>query len=240
MSMKKSLKRTLWGVGILLGIIVIGAAVFIINFLIQTKKMTPSETGPINDSVWCVKDKFVNAFIFKGKIGYLMVDAGFGKNSFNLELKKLNIKPDQITTLLLTHTDGDHTGAVPLFKNIDIYMHRDEEQMINGINGKSKYFKTKWKYGPYKLLNNNDTLLIDGLKIVIYHSPGHTPGSCCYKIGNDYFITGDNLIVTDGKYEHFVEAFNMDTFRQIESMKSLPNPSYFKYILTSHYGVVKN
>lgn len=238
--MKKPLKRILWGVGILLGIIVIGASVFLINFITETKKMTPAETGAINDSVWCIRDKFVNAFIFKGKNSYLMVDAGFGKKNFSKELDKLHISPGQITTLLLTHTDGDHIGAVSLFKNIAIYMHRDEEQMINGTTGKTKFAKTKWKYGPYKLLNNKDTLLIDGLKIKVLHTPGHTPGSCCYIIGKDYFATGDNLIVKDGKYEHFVEAFNMNTPLQLESIKQLPDPSKFKYILTGHFGVVKN
>jgi hypothetical protein len=42
----------------------------------------------------------------------------------------------------------------------------------------------------------------------------------------------------DGKYEHFVEKF-MNTLQQIESLKSLPDPSTFKYILTGHYGVAK-
>jgi glyoxylase-like metal-dependent hydrolase (beta-lactamase superfamily II) len=119
-------------------------------------------------------------------------------------------------------------------------MHKDEKQMIDGTTGKTKFSKTRWKYGPYKLLNNNDTLLIDGLKIKILHTPGHTPGSCCYIIGTDYLATGDNLIVKNRKFEHFEEAFNMNTLQQIESIKLLPSPSLFKYILTGHHGVIKN
>ena len=57
-------------------------------------------------------------------------------------------------------------------------------------------------------------------------------------IGNDYLASVDNLIMKDGKYEHFVEKF-MNTLQQIESLKSLPDPSTFKYILTGHYGVAK-
>jgi len=119
-------------------------------------------------------------------------------------------------------------------------MHHDEEQMINGTTGKTKFSKTKWKYGPYTLLANNDTLTIDGLKIKILHTPGHTPGSSCYIIGRDYLATGDNLVVKDGKYEHFIEMFNMNTAQQVESLKILPDPSSFKYILTGHHGVVRN
>jgi glyoxylase-like metal-dependent hydrolase (beta-lactamase superfamily II) len=201
--------------------------------------MTPSETGALNDSVWCIKDHYVNAYIFKGKNGYIMIDAGIAKKNFNLELIRIGIKSKKISAIFLTHTDGDHIGAIGLFKNVKIYMDKDEEQMINGTTGKTKFSKTKWKFGPYTLLNNNDTLTIDGLKIRIIETPGHTPGSSCYIIGNDYLCSGDNLIMKDGKYEHFVEKFNMNTSKQVESLKSLPDPSSFKYILTGHYGVVK-
>jgi glyoxylase-like metal-dependent hydrolase (beta-lactamase superfamily II) len=237
--MNKLVKRSLWGIGILLGLIVIAAAVFVINFVLATQKMTPAETSAINDSVFVVKDRFVNAYIFKGKKSYLMVDAGFSEKNFLAELNKLAIAPEQITTILLTHSDGDHIGSIGLYKNPKIYMHKDEEQMINGQTAKMGPFKTKWKYGTYTLFNSNDTLTIDGLKIKVIHTPGHTPGSVCFVINNDYLLTGDNLIYSNGKYEHFVEKFNMDTPRQIESLKLLPEPKSFRYILTGHHGVTK-
>jgi glyoxylase-like metal-dependent hydrolase (beta-lactamase superfamily II) len=237
--MKKPVKRILWVVATIFGLIVIAAIIFLLNFMSATKSMTPAETAAINDSVWSIKDRFVNAFIFKGEKSYLMIDAGLGRKKFRQELDKLGINPDDISAILLTHTDGDHTGSIGLYKNAAIYMHRDEEQMINGTTGKSKFSKTKWKYGPYKLLEDNDTLTIDGLKLKIIHTPGHTPGSACYIIGKDYLATGDNLILESGRYGHFIEQFNMDTPQQIESLKVLPPPGDFKYILTAHNGVEK-
>ena len=238
--MKKPLRITLWIVAALLGLIIIGAAIFIINFINATKDMTPGETVAINDSVWCIRDRYVNCYIFRGKKDYLIVDAGIGGKNFINEMKKTGISPDQVKTLLLTHTDGDHIGATGLFKNATIYMHKDEEQMINGTTGKMKYFKTIWKYGPYTLLSGNDTLTIDGLKIKIIYTPGHTPGSSCYVIGKDYLVTGDNLTVNSGVFDHFNEKFNMDTPRQVESLKSVPASGSFKYILTGHGGVIRN
>ena len=237
--MKKPVKWILRGFVVVAALLFIGAIVFLYSFLKATKAMTPGETMAINDSVWCIKDRFVNAYIFKGMDSFLIVDAGISKKRFNGELKKLGINPDQITAILLTHADGDHIGAISLFNNPAIYMHHDEEQMINGTTGKTKYSKTKWKYGPYTLLNSNDTLTIDGLKIKILHTPGHTPGSSCYIIGNEYLVTGDNLIVSNGRYEHFTERFNMDTPLQIESLKLLPASESFQYILTGHHGIVK-
>jgi glyoxylase-like metal-dependent hydrolase (beta-lactamase superfamily II) len=238
--MNKLLKITLWSAGIVVGLVLIVAIVFLFNFISATKAMTPGETQSINDSVWCVRDKFVNAFIFKGKDGYILIDAGISEKNFRNELAKTGIQPDQITTLLLTHTDGDHIGATGLFRNAAIYLHKDEEQMINGTTGKTKFSKTKWKYGPYKLLGSDETVILNGIKVKIIHTPGHTPGSSCFIIGEDYLVTGDNLIVQKGKYVHFVEKFNMDTPEQEESLKILPDASTFKYIMTGHNGIVKN
>jgi glyoxylase-like metal-dependent hydrolase (beta-lactamase superfamily II) len=126
-----------------------------------------------------------------------------------------------------------------LYKNAEVCLHRDEEQMINGTNGKSKFSKIKWKYGPYRLHEDSDILSVDCLKIRVIHTPGHTPGSACFIVGSDYLVSGDNLIVKNGKYDHFIEKFNMDTPEQIESLKILPPPETFKYILTAHYGVIK-
>lgn len=111
--------------------------------------------------------------------------------------------------------------------------------MINGTISKKSFIKPVWKYGPYTLLSNDSILTINGLKIKIIHTPGHTPGSSCYAIGNDYLATGDNLSVINGEYAPLPERFNMDTDLQIESLKHLPPVKSFKYILTSHYGWIK-
>jgi glyoxylase-like metal-dependent hydrolase (beta-lactamase superfamily II) len=237
--MKKTVKRILWISGFVIGLIIIAAIAFLIYFLSATKGMTPAETKAINDSVYCIKDGFVNAFIFKTGNDCILFDAGMREKRFASEMKSLGISPDMITTVLLTHTDGDHIGAMGLFEGCAVYMHRDEEQMINGQNSKGP-FRTIWKYGPYKLLNSNDTLLIGGLRIKIIHTPGHTPGSSCFTVNDNYLITGDNITVVNGKPEHFVKMFNMDTGKQIESIKALPELNNFKYILTAHHGVFKN
>lgn len=238
--MNKPVRIAFWSIGIILGLILIIAIIFMINFISATRAMTPAETQSLNDSVWCIKDRFVNAYIFKGSDGYLMVDAGISRKNFSRELSKTGILPEQIKSLLLTHTDGDHIGATGLLKNAEIYMHKDEEQMINGTMGKTKFSKPIWKYGPYKLLNNNENITLNGLNIIIIHTPGHTPGSSCYVIGQDYLVTGDNLVIVNGKFEHFVDKFNMDTQQQVSSLKVLHDPVTYKYILTGHNGIIRN
>jgi hydroxyacylglutathione hydrolase len=237
--------KDLYKTGILVAVVIAGIAlIIIISSYVKSRKeanaMMPSETSALNDSVWCIRDRFVNAYIFKGKDGYVMFDAGIGKKNFNKQMDKLDLKPKKVTAIFLTHTDTDHTGSLSLFKNAILYMHRDEEQMINGKTGKTKNSKNKWKNGPYTLVNDKDSLNINGLQIRVILTPGHTTGSVCFIVGKVYLVSGDILSVKAGKFSQFTEKFNMNTRQQIESLKKLPDPSDFRYILTGHYGVVRN
>ena len=239
-AMMKKGKKILLGIAVLLGIILASGGWFVLQFYLGTRGMTPDDTARIDDSAFSIRDSFVNAFVFKGKTGYLMVDAGMNEKTVKDELAKLNIPPEQVSALLLTHTDGDHIGATALLKNAKIYMHREEEQMVNGQKGKFFFMRTKWKYGPYTLIDSNETLSTDGLNVRVIHTPGHTPGSCCYLIDGRYLATGDNLAYKSGRFEHFVDFFNMDTHRQEESIKALPDLKSVRYILTAHHGVIQN
>jgi len=101
--------------------------------------------------------------------------------------------------------------------------------------------KNKWsmeKYQPYNLIRSDEILNINVFQVKVLHTPGHTPGSCCFIVNDDYLLTGDNLLVKDGKYVHFFDMVNMDTEKQIESIKNLPEPTQFEYILTGHTGII--
>lgn len=233
--MKKIVKGIVGFAGIILGILVILVILFAIRFSKMSKLMSPSETMAINDSVFCIRDRFVNAYVFRGNTGYLMIDACLSQNNVASALESLGIDAGKVHTMILTHTDGDHTGALPLFPGANVWMHREEEQMINGTTAKGP-MKTKWKYGEYSLFDSDQVIEVDGLTVKVMHVPGHTPGSCCFAIGNDYLVTGDNLLYKEGRFEHFIEMVNMDTQEQAESLKLLPAPENFRYILTGHNG----
>ena len=45
---------------------------------------------------------------------------------------------------------------------------------------------------PEILLNDSDTVSFGNLKFEVLHTPGHTPGSLCFKVGR-YLISGDTI-----------------------------------------------
>lgn len=237
--MKKTTKKILTGLIIVIGLVFLSAGYLGVRFYLATRNLSPSATCQINDSVFCIKDSFANAYLFRGDSGYLLIDAGIDEERFKTELAKLKIRPSEIRYIVLTHTDNDHIAAMGIFNPRKIYLHKDEEQMVNGQNGKLPLVRVKWKYAPYTLFNSDDTLRLNGIPLRVYHTPGHTPGSCCFLAGRDYLITGDNVIFREGKYGPLDDIFNMDTKLQERSIQKLPAPSTVKYLLTSHHGVIR-
>lgn len=236
--MKKPLKVILISLAGILGLVLIFVIIMIIRYSYATKQMKPDETHAINDTVFCIRDKYVNAYLFRGYEGYMMIDAGINKERVEEELTRLEINPDDILTVILTHSDPDHAGGLTAFRNAKVFMHEDEKQMVTGETARF-FFKSRWKTHNYNLIKTDEILNINVFQVKVLHTPGHTPGSCCYIVNDDYLLTGDNLIMEEDKYVNFFDIINMDTKKQIESLKNLPEPSQFEYILTSHTGITK-
>jgi glyoxylase-like metal-dependent hydrolase (beta-lactamase superfamily II) len=91
----------------------------------------------------------------------------------------------QITDILLTHTHSDHINAMrPLIEQFTPHVHISPAE--------ASYWQQPC--GNLQLHQDGDTLTIGETEIRVIHTPGHTPGSTCYQLGN-HAITGDTLFV---------------------------------------------
>ena len=102
-----------------------------------------------------------------------------------------------IKKIFLTHGHFDHMLALGELKkktNAKIYIHKDdapylEDYKLNLIGEEHKdYFFPKADV----LLSDGDTIKMDNIEIKVIHTPGHTVGSVCYKLG-DVLVSGDTL-----------------------------------------------
>jgi glyoxylase-like metal-dependent hydrolase (beta-lactamase superfamily II) len=83
--------------------------------------------------------------------------------------------------VLLTHDHYDHTGViVSIRKRLKVPLATHEA---------SSY---QLKTPPDIYLNDGDSLTLGKLKVDILHTPGHTPGSLCFRIGR-YLFAGDTI-----------------------------------------------
>lgn len=91
----------------------------------------------------------------------------------------------QITRVLLTHSHYDHVNHLDeLLAHCDAQVHLAEAE-ANFWGKRAKNFHVH---------QDNDMILLGATEITLWHTPGHTPGSLCFHLG-DYLLTGDTLFV---------------------------------------------
>ncbi len=90
------------------------------------------------------------------------------------------LKGSDIKYILLTHNHMDHTGALPELRSklkAPLAVHAAD---TGGLPP------------PEILLSDGDTVSFGNVKLNVLHTPGHTPGSLCFKTGK-YLISGDTI-----------------------------------------------
>jgi len=83
--------------------------------------------------------------------------------------------------ILLTHNHFDHTGALS-------ELHSSLKVPLAAHASDSGNLPSK----PEMMLNDGDTIPVGELTIEVIHTPGHTPGSLCFKVGH-YLMSGDTI-----------------------------------------------
>ena len=90
-----------------------------------------------------------------------------------------------IKHLIITHSHPDHINGVEEMLNktdARIYIHKAE----------AEFHKAMWS--NMVKTDGGDTLSIGDVTITFVHTPGHTPGSQCFSIG-DKLVSGDTLFI---------------------------------------------
>lgn len=238
--MNKIVRKVLIGLGIIIGLLVMVVGGFFYKFSSETSKMTPMETGKVSEHGYAIKDEFVNMYLIKDSLGYIAIDAGKDLKIIATELKKLNIKPEEVIAILLTHSDMDHVAGIPLFPNAKLYMARNEVKMLNGEKQKVPGYNNSISRTDYILLDDKQTFEIGKHKIICILTEGHTSGSMCFQVNDKYLFTGDILSLHDGKLSQSVKFFDLDHDMATKSISKITNIPNVEYILTSHWGISKD
>lgn len=83
--------------------------------------------------------------------------------------------------ILLTHNHMDHIGALAQLRTelkVALAAHASDTGNLTSP--------------PEILLHDGDMISLGGLKLNVLHTPGHTPGSLCFRVGRN-LISGDTI-----------------------------------------------
>lgn len=100
--------------------------------------------------------------------------------------------------VLLTHGHFDHMMAAEALQQrygISVYALREEKALLEnpGMNLSGLWAKP-YSFTPDQWVTDGEELSLAGFFIHVFHTPGHTAGSCCYYIKEEHVLfSGDTL-----------------------------------------------
>ena len=119
--------------------------------------------------------------------------------------------------ILLTHDHFDHTGVIVSLRSrlkVPLAAHELDSYQL--------------KTPPEILLKDGDSLKLGNLKIEVLHTPGHTPGSLCFRIGK-YLFAGDTIFPggpgrteTPEDFKQIIASITQKIFRLPDDTMLLP------------------
>lgn len=112
-------------------------------------------------------------------------------------IRALGERGAALELILLTHGHFDHIGSVAELRRetgAPVCIHGSDAPMLTDARlNLSGYFGSPAVQCPAeRLLAGGDEIAFAGKSIRVLHTPGHTPGSCCYLLGERLF-SGDTL-----------------------------------------------
>ena len=188
------------------------------------------EIGPMQNYTYIIGDKKSREVA--------IVDPAWDIESL---LKHLDEKDYKLTAALATHYHPDHVGGSFSGHNVEgvaelmaarpvkVYANKHEADGIKKV--------TEISESDLVRVESGDTLSLGEIEVEFLHTPGHTPGSQCFRIKNT-LVSGDTLFINGCGRVDLPGSNSDDMFASMRKLADLPDDTL---LLPGHnYGHVPN
>lgn len=128
----------------------------------------------------------------EGKSDAVVIDPGADAERIKQLLNNLKLSPEAV---LLTHGHADHMSSCDQL-GLDVYLNEEDLDFLKHPELNLSAFVSRPVTVNQKIIvfKDQDELRFrkSGLIFKVIHTPGHTPGGCCFLTG-DYLFSGDTL-----------------------------------------------
>ena len=171
--------------------------------------------GPMDNFIYLVGSKSTREVA--------IIDPAWDIDALLTHIKEKDLK---LTSVLVTHYHPDHIGggmgghsiegiAELLEKDpVKIFVHKLEAEGVKKVTGVSDIDLNIVESGDHLTIGEND--------IEFLHTPGHTPGSQCFKV-NSNLVSGDTLFVQGCGRVDLPGSNSEDMFHSLQKLSALPD-----------------
>src|SRR5829696_6714220 len=178
-----------------------------------------------------------SCYVIKHGADYMVWDTGYlpgsVPNATNKPitdlLAQMNVKPDQVKFVGISHFHADHTGQIAPFANATLLIGKGDWDGVNAnppmgganVAGFKEWMGTSRKVEP---LSADKDVFGDG-SVLVFRTPGHTPGHSAVlvrlKDKGPVVLLGDAAHFHENYQSNGVPGFNYDRAQTIASIERI-------------------
>lgn len=178
-----------------------------------------------------------HAYLLCGTEAALLIDTGLGVANIREIVSSLTSLPIHVA---LTHAHWDHIGGCGYFERIAVHeaermwlterfplpLHAVKMNLLRNTCDLPENFDAEcyqiFQGTPERILKDEDQIELGGRTLNVLHTPGHSPGHCCYyEPGRRYLFSGD--LIYHGCLDAFYPSTDpMQFYRSVKRVEALP------------------
>lgn len=172
----------------------------------------------------------------------VMIDAGAVSSPGRLidNIMSLELPPEKLSTVIVTHAHIDHIGALHYLKKmygVKIIAHRgDADAITSGKRVGAEYYGVKYLPCDVDIIieGSENKLLIGNVEFSFLHVPGHTPGSMVVTMQSE----GSTVLFGQDIHGPYLPMWGGDIKSAIVSLQKIKSLKA-DILCEGHYGIIR-
>lgn len=159
-------------------------------------------------------EKDCNVYLLSDGKQAALIDGGSGLDTWTItqNIIETGVKPESISSILVTHAHGDHGGGIrdfqEMFPGIRVYASEGEKRLLEQGTEEELGLVAAKRKGAYpqdyqykhckvdEVVTNEEVLMIGAIRVTAILVPGHSIESVCYLVEMNrkrYLFSGDSI-----------------------------------------------
>ncbi len=185
----------------------------------------PFVTHQLKPNIYWIEGGGGNSTVIVGDKGVIVVDAKTTKPGGQELLDDIaKITPKPVTTVILTHSDGDHVNGLAAFPaGIKIIAHENNKKEQEAALAAGGRGAPPADHQPTQVTTKQkETVTLEGVKLELYHwAPAHTSGDLIVYLPAEKIVATGDIIAAANPYPRIHDEKNGSTEGWITTAKGI-------------------